>query len=595
MKTRLSLCVLVALVCAFVLVLPSGCSRLGHSVSNPLKWGSTKAKKDKKKKNYRVSLVRDYASVQQRHLSPVDGFGLVCGLKGTGAEEPRSIEREMILRELQKAEVDRPNELIDSKNTAIVRVHSFLPPGIQRGDRFDVKISVPPNSEVKSLRGGYLMLTNLQEMVIGGGLHTGDTVARVEGPVMLNPAANERTAGPMELVSGKILGGGIALRSRSLLLLMKDEHVSEYNTQQIATMINKRFYTRATNIGDGIATAKTDKTVELLIHPTYKDNIERYVRVISCIPVYERPEQRTERLEKLKKSILVPETARDSALQLEALGKQGIDVLKLGLESPNLEVRFYAAEALAYLNYAQAARPLAKIAKEEQAMRVWALAALSRMENDIEAEGYLRELLSENSAETRYGAFRALWARNPYDVAIRGEMLGRHPAYQFAYHVLNTQGPPMVHVTNNKRPELVLFNDNIRLTPDFVLDAGVSILVQSSGNDEVTVTRWSTQGMPNRRTVTTRLDEIVRAVADLGGTYPDVVQMLLEAQAQGALPCKLEVDKLPQVGEYKRPKNYSEDDDEEEKPKKSFWSRMNPSSWVAGGNEDANKSMSEDE
>ena len=41
---------------------------------------------------------------------------------------------------------------------------------------------------------------------------------------------------------------------------------------------------------------------------------------------------------------------------------------------------------------------------------------------------------------------------------------------------------------------------------------------------------------------------MIRAIVALGGTYPDVVQALQQAKADGALPSRFEVDALPQPG-----------------------------------------------
>ena len=70
---------------------------------------------------------------------------------------------------------------------------------------------------------------------------------------------------------------------------------------------------------------------------------------------------------------------------------------------------------------------------------------------DFAAYEQLRELLSAPSAETRYGAFRALWAMNDNDPLVKGEVLGG----QFHYHVLDVAGPPMIHVTRNRLAEIV--------------------------------------------------------------------------------------------------------------------------------------------
>jgi hypothetical protein len=44
------------------------------------------------------------------------------------------------------------------------------------------------------------------------------------------------------------------------------------------------------------------------------------------------------------------------------------------------------------------------------------------------------------------------------------------------------------------------------------------------------------------------VDEVVRAIVELGGTYPDVVQALQQAKNDGALASRFEVDALPQPG-----------------------------------------------
>ncbi len=546
-----------------LLVLANGCSRL----TNPWKKGDKVGQPEKNP--YRISYVRDYATPWNMHLVAIEGFGLVVGLRGTGAPQPPGLDREVMLRELQKQSVDRPNELLDSRDTAVVRLQGILPPGVQQGDRFDVKVTVPTGSEVTSLRGGYLLRTTLQEQIFTGTIREGTHLGDVEGPVMLSPSIGTQS-NPMELTYGKILGGGVARKDRPLYLLMKEEHISEFNTKRIADQINKRFFTKRGGKTEGVATAKTDKLVELRVHPTYKDNMTRYMEVLLSVVCYETTEQRGKRIKELQEAVLDHKTAQDSALKLEALGKSGIEPLLAGLKSSDLEIRFYCAESLAYLNVVQAVKPLAEIAKMEPAFRVRALGALSSMQSDLEAEAALREMLNENSVETRYGAFRALWQRNPYDLAIRGETLGSsESASHFNYHVLNTKGAPMIHVTYGKRPELVLFGSDIHLMPQFFLDAGNSIVVKcTNGQEEVKVSRLNSL---QSRIVTTRLDEIIKAVVDLGGTYPDVVQMLLEAQAQKALPCRVEIDKLPQGGRV-----YSRFEEEEEtvaEKKKSFWSR----------------------
>jgi hypothetical protein len=237
--------------------------------------------------------------------------------------------------------------------------------------------------------------------------------------------------------------------------------------------------------------------------------------------------------------------------------------LKKGIESKKMEVRFYSAEALAYLDEPAAIQPLAEAARV-RAFRAYALAALSTMD-DFAAVEALRELLDVPSAETRYGAFRALWAMNARDPLVLGEDLGG----QFSYHVLDTQGPPMVHVTRSKRPEVVLFGVEQRLVLPLSLDAGKQIQVNSHGNEEessVTVSRFAKDEPDQKRVTSTKVDDVIRAIVALGGTYPDVFQALQQAKATHALESRFEIDALPQGGRTFDRGTEHEGEDEEDGP-----------------------------
>ncbi len=220
----------------------------------------------------------------------------------------------------------------------------------------------------------------------------------------------------------------------------------------------------------------------------------------------------------------------EAALQLEALGPDGVEMLLKGIKSKDPEVRFYSAEALAYLDRREAAEPLGQIARDQPAFRVFALTALSAMQ-DFAAADQLRDLLSAPSAETRYGAFRSLWTMNNNDPLVKGELLGG----DFRYHVLDVGGQPMIHVTRNRIAEVVLFGPRQEFLTPLAVNAGNDIMVTSQGGDQITVSKFSVTDGDQKRTVSTRVDEVIRAVVELGGAYPDVVQALQEAKDCGAL------------------------------------------------------------
>ena len=91
---------------------------------------------------------------------------------------------------------------------------------------------------------------------------------------------------------------------------------------------------------------------------------------------------------------------------------------------------------------------------------------------------------------------------------------------QFHYHVLDVAGPPMIHVTRNRVAEIVVFGLGQRFQTPLALNAGNEIMVNSSGGDEISVSKYSVADGDQKRIVSTKVDDVVRAVVELGGTIP---------------------------------------------------------------------------
>ena len=208
----------------------------------------------------------------------VEAIALVTGLAGSGSDPQPSPERTALLDEMQKRGVINPNQVMASSGTSLVFVRGYLRPGVQKGDRFDVEVRIPSRSETTSLRDGWLMESRLREMAaIANSVHQGHVLALAKGPILIDPAAelNGDKTGPGR---GRILGGGVALKSRPLRLVLKPDHRSVRNSAMIGTALNRRFSTFQQGIKHGVATPKTDEYVELILHPRYKDNISRTCR-----------------------------------------------------------------------------------------------------------------------------------------------------------------------------------------------------------------------------------------------------------------------------------------------------------------------------
>jgi hypothetical protein len=324
-------------------------------------------------------LVGDLAVAYGMHPAKVEAVGLVTGLHGTGSDPEPSGQRSMLMEEMQRRGVKNPNQLLASGNVALVLVRGIERPGIQQGDRFDLEVRIPGRSETTSLRGGYLLETRLTDTaVVEGRPFEGKLRALGQGPVLVDPSAD----GKKDRVlagRGRVLGAAVALQPRSLGLVLKDGKENVLNSARIANAINKRFHTFQKGIKVGVAKAKTDKYIDLMIHPRYKENVDRYMQVVRSVSLQDSAGELSDRLKELEQKLLDPATAGQAGMQLEAVGNGAVETLLKGVQAKDREVRFYSAKALAYLDRREAAEPLAEAARQEPAFRVFALTALSAM------------------------------------------------------------------------------------------------------------------------------------------------------------------------------------------------------------------------
>jgi flagellar basal body P-ring protein FlgI len=542
-----------------IATLACGIGMLADNAASCLQAAARDAKKERPRENKPLpQFVGDYIRVSGLHAITIEGVGLVSGLNATGGDTAPSRYRTMLVEDMQKNGIKNPNTVLQSSNYALVLVRAALPPVARKGDTFDIEVVLPENTSATSLEGGYLLPTRLAEQAFlpGKGVTKGSDYAIAKGPLLLSmqespsalPTGGKRRA--KILGGGVFLGDGVNRKDRNLTIYLLNEYRDVRNTKRIAERIGQRFHHYDHGVKQPMATAFTDQKVELIVHPRYRNNYLRYVEVIRRIAFKESAVEERLRMEKLKTSLLIPTQASDSALQLEAIGTATIPILKEGLKSPSAEVRFYSADALAYLGDDFGARELAAAAKNEPAFRVFALAALADL-NESASHTELRELLNSNSAELRYGAFRSLWTMDKNDPFLRVERIND----QINLHVLRTEGEPLVHLTRHRVPEIVLFGADHELQTPVALTAGQHIVVSApQGSEVVTVSRFEPNQPDRQKATSRRLSDIIRTIGELGASYPDAAQLVTQAEKQGNITSRVEIDALPQAGRiYYRP------------------------------------------
>jgi len=496
----------------------------------------------------KTPLLSEYMSVQGNTIITLRGVGLVVGLNGSGGDPSPSAYRTQLQNEMSRRNVPDGKRILASQDTALVIVTAYLPAMVRKGQHFDVRVAIPPQAKATSLKGGYLLETRLfeEQNVEGRGALKGHEYAVAGGAILTNlgvKGSPEERQG--ELMYGTIPGGAVSKTERDLSIVLRREKKGFRNSKRIADAVSERF-NRYNNFGQKIpcAIAKQDDLISLKVHPQYINNFPRYQAVIRSIAFNESDVARRIRVERLARDIMDPDKAQTAALQLEAIGDNGIPFLKDALESTDFEVKFQAAQALAYLGDGSGISILHEAARDQPAFRVYSYVAMSVID-DADSVIALRELMNSDSMETRYGAFRALKELDPNDPWLRPIKFGS----RFRLHVIDVSSEPMVHVTRRRSPEVVVFGADQRLKLPVVLNAGQNFkIIGATGEHEVEVIMYKLNEESKRQRVSDRLVDVIRACGDLGATYPDIVQLLIEAEQQHNFVGQFGIDRMPQAG-----------------------------------------------
>lgn len=525
--------------------------------ATPLFRGQTPESEVSAEEDKSLELVGDYARPQGLKWVKLESVALLTNLDNTGSDPPPSELRQSLIAEMQSHDVRQADKILALPTTSMVIVRAFLPPGVQKGDIVDVEVRLPARSESTSLRGGWLMQTRLRQMeTVGGTTLRGNIDGLAHGDVLVD-SVFDRGGDKIHETRGRVLGGGTSLLSRELGLSINKNDASIRISTLIGKAINQRFFMLDAGVKKGVANPERDDYLSLAVAPRYKHNLARYLRVVRNIPLRENPLERVQRLQLLEKKLLEPATCALASLQLEAIGSEGIGPLKEGLRSSDPEVRFYSAEALAYLDQPEAAAPLTEAARLHSAFRWHALTALSTMTHIAALDG-LSDLLHVPSVETRYGAFRAMRTRNPGDPLTRGEAFDK----KFRYHVVPTTGEPMIHISRTRVPEIVVFGHQQQLKNVSLLRAGKRILITPLETGELRAGKYDPGEETTYETFAPELDKLVRTIVKLGGGYADVIQCLHEAKDAGCLEGRLAVEAGPRPDR----KFYRDDDPLDEAP-----------------------------
>lgn len=152
----------------------------------------------------RAERIKDISDVQGVRANPLQGYGLVVGLNGTG--DGSAVSRQMLANLLRRSALVLAPADVASKNIAFVTVTAELGPFARVGSTIDVTVSATGNAT--SLQGGTLLTTPLYGA-------DGQVYAVAQGPVVIGgfSASGEKSSiSQNHATVGRIPGGATVER-----------------------------------------------------------------------------------------------------------------------------------------------------------------------------------------------------------------------------------------------------------------------------------------------------------------------------------------------------------------------------------------------
>jgi hypothetical protein len=515
----------------------------------------TQSAEETERDRYPVKTVGDVCAFGNVAPIPVSGVGLVEGLEGTGGPAPAGGYRQMLEHDLLKQRVKDVKAVLNSPDCSLVLVSGLVPAGSRKGEHFDVQITLPAGSRTTSLRGGtlrrcllynYAFLRDLSPAYANtDATLKGQPVAVAEGAVLVGFGRGDDS----RAVRGRIWGGARSLASRPFHLVLNGNTQFARVAKNVADRINATFQsTLSTGPAADVALAKDNTLVVLGVPPQYKNHPAHFMRVVRLVPLEDAPPRdgrtRPPYRDQLQDDLLDPARTVVAALRLEALGGDSKRMLRRGLESDQPLVRFCAAEALTYLGSTAGLDELARVVIQQPYLRAYALTAMASLDEAVCRDKLADLLTSDLDDETRYGAFQALRSMDENDEAVRGELLSE----SFWLHRVAPATSAMVHVSLSRRPEVVLFGKSQTLVPKFSLLAGEFAVTAAAGDERCTISHFPASGEGGSRVrCSLELADVIKVMAEQGAAYPEVIELIRQAETCRVLSCRVRQDALPQA------------------------------------------------
>ncbi len=425
----------------------------------------------------------------------VRGYGLVVGLNGTGSRELPPDVRAHMVQEMARRGIGeeskgfgdlKPEQMLDSPDTAVVIVEASVPPGAAKGRRFDVRVFADPRTGTTSLEGGRLYTTELRPVLPGEqlpptGSRQASALAQARGPIFINPFAEPggTALDTIDRTTGRILNGGVV--SSSIPMKLRLANPSHVRASMLQNAINARFPQEPGQMTP-TARGESDESIEITVPPSYVGRETEFVELVKHTTISQAMIEAAAM--SVRRSLEAnPAFARAASWRWYAMGERALPTIVDLYTYPEERPRAAALRAGAYLNDARVIPHLIEMTKSASTdMRLEAIQLLGEMRMNPRIDIALRELLDDENTEIRLSAYESLAKRHDPKIT-------RIPVGSSFYIDIVDSKKPMIYITQTGEPRIVLFGEELGIDRPATLGAWSNrfMLKADSGDSKIEV------------------------------------------------------------------------------------------------------------
>jgi len=354
------------------------------------------------------------STITQRGPVYIEGIGVVVNLKGTGSTEvPKGYKTAAVKTLMQglRVQVHEATRLINSPDSAVVRVIGMLDRPLRKGDLSDV--SLWPVDGSASLEGGVLLPTSLhsyagvEEDLPGGNVRRAKRTAVAEGLVVAKPFVPKAfrtrvfSQAPIVEEGARLLLDwdffGVAPRDQSGGFALFLEY-----------LLRGRFGGR---LRPAVSRLPKSPLIRVTIPDHYLHDWKRFYWVVHYLDAralanYEIESRLKTAATEMHSTDWI--TRYRATCKLAGLGVRGTDVLEAALTDKRPEVRLDAAEALAPIGRFTVLEPLKAIARTgDRTLKVRAVLALGTLGAPA-AGDFLETMIDDDEPLVAHAAINSL-------------------------------------------------------------------------------------------------------------------------------------------------------------------------------------------